>query len=97
MMTPQLPETTCVFHETENKLVLFFPLTKVPYRVSLTGLSLKWAQLLEVLNRVAQSCKTQDSNYGPADGRYYASVSISKEEWEWVLTHANDQKVNSTP
>lgn len=92
--TPRLPETTCVFHAEENRVVLFFPLTKVPYRVNMADLGPGWSQLRETLESVIAVCKTQDRN-GGKDNTFYASVPMTKEEWEWVLTFSSHQKAKT--
>lgn len=88
------PETSCIFHSKENLVVLFFPLAKVPYRISMANLGPGWSQLREVLESVIAACKSRDRN-GEKDNVFYASVPITKEEWEWVLTFSLHQKTKT--
>lgn len=90
----QFPETSCIFHAKESRIVLFFPLAKVPYRVSMVDLGSGWRQLREILESVIAACKSRDRN-GEKDNVFYASVPITKEEWEWVLTFSLHQKTKT--
>jgi len=92
-----LPKTTCVFNQEENKLTLVFPLTQLPYKVQLGALNpSKWPQFQEVVKRAAKVCQEQDKHQGTQDGSYYASVELSRVDWQWILTWAASEKPNTT-
>jgi hypothetical protein len=84
----KLPASTVMYNSEQGKVLAIYPLAMTPYTIQEKDLEGKGPKIQSLYQKIVKTCKENDRLNGPRDGRYYTSMSLVKEDWETIISHA---------